>query len=496
VDLSELVSDPGAFADRVLGEPMWDYQLDFARSSARFRVVAAGRQVGKSRTLAKVSLHEATTRPNILILVVSAGDEAAKRLLADCVALANASDALRGSIVDDGKSLLTLTNGSTIRSVPASIRQIRGWPVDVLIIDEAGFIDNEIWDAALPAIISRPGSRVVIASSPWGSSEHWYRALWNRGMDSPDDNYRSWQWSSYDSPLADKALLDELKDARPSEWFAREVLGEFTEESGSYFSERELMDAVADYELCAPDDLEWWMDQRFAAAGGVDWGFSHDANALTLVSVLEDFGKNREILGDKLALFIPWFFYKYRWAYTDFIDYVVKTAGKYFLPVVASEVNGVGQYPTTMLDDKMSEAGFFSAVAPVVTDVRRKQSGFGMIKGLLQSKRLVLPRDPELLKQLRGLEFEQLPGGSLRIAVPDRVGHDDVAMSFMQAVSSIRLDQAVRRSTGFGESKLVPADEEFVETKSGLRVPVKARPVSFHRDAFMYPRGSEAGEGW
>lgn len=489
-------TDPGAFAEQVLNECMWDYQLDFARSDARFRVVAAGRQVGKSRTLAKVSLFEASTRAGILILVVSAGDEAAKRLLADCVALANASDALRGSVVDDGKSLLTLSNGSTIRSVPASIRQIRGWPVDLLIIDEAGFIDNEIWDAALPAIISRPGSRVVVASSPWGTSEHWYRALWNRGMDSPDENYRSWQWSSYDSPLADKKLLDELKESRPRWWFASEVLGEFTEESGAFFSEKELMDAVADYEMCSPEDLEWWRDQRYAAAGGVDWGFAHDANALTLVSVLEDYGKNREILGDRLALFIPWFEYKYRWAYTDFIDRVVATGKRYFLPVVASEVNGVGQYPTTMLGDKFDEAGLYSAVAPVVTDVRRKQSGFGMIKGLLQAKRLVLPRDPELLKQLRGLEFEQLPGGSLRISVPDRVGHDDVAMSFMQAVSSVRVDLAVRGDSPFGESQLVPDDAEFVVTRGGLRVPVRARPVSFHRDAFMYPRGSESGEGW
>jgi hypothetical protein len=256
------------------------------------------------------------------------------------------------------------------------------------------------------------------------------------------------------------------------------------------------MDAVADYELCAPEDLEWWRDQRYAAAGGVDWGYAHDANALTLVSVLEDFGKNRELLGDKLVLFIPWFEYKYRWAYTDFIDRVVATGKRYFLPVVASEVNGVGQYPTTMLGDKFDEAGLYSAVAPVVTDVRRKQSGFGMIKGLLQSKRLVLPRDPELLKQLRGLEFEQLPGGSMRISVPDRVGHDDVAMSFMQAVSSIRLDFAVRGDSPFGEPQLVPSDAEFVETRGGVRVPVRARPVSFHRDAFMYPLGSEAGEGW
>ena len=166
------------------------------------------------------------------------------------------------------------------------------------------------------------------------------------------------------------------------------------------------------------------------------------------------------------------------------------------MPVIASETNGVGQYPTTMLDDKMSEAGFYSAVAPVVTDVRRKQTGFGMIKGLLQSNRLVLPRDPELLKQLRGLEFEQLPGGSLRIAVPDRAGHDDVAMSFMQAVSSIRLDGAVRDGGGFGESQLVPEGTELVETINGLKVPIKARPVSFHRTAFTYPKGSESGEGW
>jgi len=487
--------DAGAFAAEVLGQPLWDYQLDFARSSARFRMVVAGRQVGKSTSLASVSLFEAATRSNILVLVVSAGEEAAKRLLADCVSLANGSSLLQGSVEDEGKSLLALSNGSTIRSVPASVKQIRGWPVDVLIVDEAAFIPNEIWDAALPAIIARPGSRVIMTSSPWGTVEHWFRALWNRGVDSPDENYESWQWSSYDSPLADKALLDELRSSRSSEWFAREILGQFTEDSGSYFSEAEIMGAVADYELCSPEDLEWWTDGRFAAAGGVDWGFAHDANALTLVSVLEDFGRNGELLGERLPLFIPWFEYKYRWAYTDFITRVVETAKRYHLPVIASETNGVGQYPTTMLDDKMSEAGFYSVVAPVVTDVRRKQSGFGMIKGLLQSNRLVLPRDPELLKQLRGLEFEQLPGGSVRIAVPDRAGHDDIAMSFMQAISSIRLGGAVRLDA-FGEARPVPEGTEFVSTLSGVQVPVRARPVSFHRHAFAYPKGSESGEGW
>jgi hypothetical protein len=488
-------TDPGAFAAEVLGQPLWDYQLDFARSAARYRVVCAGRQVGKSTTLATLALFEAATRRNVLVLVVSAGEEAAKRLLADCAALASNSSALASSVLDEGKSLLTFSNGSVIRSVPASGRQIRGNPVDLLIVDEAAFIGNDIWQSAEPSIIARPGSRVVLTSSPWGGPEAFFRALWNRGMDAPDLEVQSWHWPSSASPLVDEKLLAGIKARNSEEYFRREFLAEWTDDAGSYFKESELMDAVADYQMCPPEDLEWFLDGRYAAAGGVDWGLN-DANVLTLVSVLEDYGHNRHLLGDGLAFFIPWYEAKHKWPYTQFIERIVQTAGFYHLPVIASETNGVGQYPTTMLQDRMSESRHYSPVVPVVTDVRRKQSGFGMIKGLLQSHRLVLPRDPELLKQLRGLEFEQLPSGGLRIAVPERSGHDDVAMSFMQAVSSLRVDWARREAEGFGDVRVIPDDLEMVSTRSGVMVPVKARPVAFHRDAFAYPRGSETGEGW
>ena len=485
-------TDAGVFADRVLGAPLWGHQLALVRSGARFRMVVAGRQVGKSRGLSVLSLFEALTRANVLVLVVSAGEEAAKRVLAECSALVSRSDVLAGSVVKDDKNVLAFTNGSAIRSVPASEKQIRGWPVDVLIVDEAAFIPNEIWDATLPVIISRPGARVVCTSSPWGSSTHWFRLLWRRGMDRAD-GYESWQWSSFDSPIADKGLLEEFRRTRSAEWFKREIMGEFTEDSGAFFSESELESCVADYRMCPPEDLEWWRDGRYAAAAGVDWGFAQDANALSLVSVMDDHGLNRAVMGDGLPVFVPWFEYKYRWPYSQFIDRVVQVAGKYELPVVVSETNGVGQYPTTMLDERMTQSGHSATVAPVVTDVRRKQSGFGMIKGLLQARRLVLPREPELLKQLRGLEFEQLPGGNVRIAVPDHVGHDDVAMSFMQAMSALWMPGAVRDDAGFGRPTVTV---DTVSTSGGVVVPVEPRPVAFHRQAFGWPSGSEQREVW
>jgi hypothetical protein len=491
----DAATDPGAFAEQVLGQPLWPYQLEFARSKARYRFVCAGRQVGKSTALATIALFEAATRANILVLVVSAGEDAAKRVLADCVGFASHSAILSSSTVDEGKSLLSLINGSRIVSVPASIKQIRGNPVDLLILDEAAFISNEIWESAEPSILARPGSRVIATSSPWGSMEHWFRRGWNLGKDSRDAWYESWQWRSSDSPLADAELLQRIQAANGDDYFNREYNGEFQDDSGSYFTERELESAVADYSMTAPEDLDWFLDGRYPAAGGVDWGLN-DANVLALVSPLEDYGLNRKILGDHIPFFIPWYISGHKWPYSQFIDEIVRTAGFYHMPVIAAETNGVGQYPTTMLDEKIRLKHKVSAVAPVNTDAKRKQSGFGMIKGLLQTQRLVLPRDPEMLKQLRSLEVSYTAQGTMQIRVPERAGHDDVAMALMQAVSAVAPERAVRPPAGFGQVVPVPADLELVETKSGLVVPAVPRPMSFMRHVFSYPRGSESGEGW
>ncbi|WP_434616493.1 hypothetical protein [Arthrobacter sp. A5] len=166
--------------------------------------------------------------------------------------------------------------------------------------------------------------------------------------------------------------------------FRTEILAEWADNVGSYFSEEEIMGAVADYEMTSPEDLEAWIDRPYVAAAGVDWGYAQDANALTLVSVLEDYGQNRGLLGEGLVFFIPYLEVRHKWAYSAFIDRIVEVAGKYYLRTLASETNGVGQYPTEDLRLRMYNANRDSNVASVVTDVRRKQSGFSMIRGLLQ----------------------------------------------------------------------------------------------------------------
>jgi len=485
VSASDLL-DVGTFAERVLRRPLFEHQLDLARSPARYRVVCAGRQSGKSVTLSTIALHEAATRRNVLVLLVSAGEAASRRLLADIADAATSSPLLSGSVLDEHKGELALSNGSRIVSVPASQRQIRGWPVDVLILDESGFIDPDIWRAAEPAIIARPGSRVILASSPWGTVDHFFRALWQRGSDAPDEHVASWHWPSSISPLVDAEQLERIREREPADYYAREYLAEWPDESGAYFTEAELMAATASYRLTDPATLA--PARRFPCVGGVDWGVARDANALVVASVLDP----EAALDSRWRVFLPWLEAHSGTTWAWWIDRLAIVAGSLRPRVLASERNGVGAMPTETLQDELLRRRIPVNVQPIWTDARRKQAGFGKIKLLLQSDRLVLPRHPALLKELRGLTFEQQAGGTLRIEVPSNLGHDDLAMSLMQALSCVETRYL---RDGNGDPHGPALDLDTVATGAGVPVPRRPAPIESSR-WIDYPAGEETGDGW
>lgn len=479
--------DVERFAERVLGRPLWRHQVELARSPARYRVVCAGRQVGKSTLLAVLALFEAATHRNRTILLVSAGEVASRRLLADCADLATNSSLLSGSVLDENSAALTLSTGSRILSVPASQRQIRGWPVDLLIVDEAGFIADEIWQAAEPATIARPDARIILASSPWGSVDHWFRRRWQRGMDSPDREVASFHWPSSANPLVSAARLASIREGVSGDVFAREYLAEWADDSGAFFTEAEIMGAVADYELLAPDRIPELLPElrTLPVAAGVDWGVSRDANALVLMARMTG------SLDGRARLFLPWVEARHGWPFTQFIDRIVQVAANYRVRVIASERNGIGEYPTSELQDRLHKRDIRTRVVPVWTDLRRKQSGFGRLKGLLQSGRLVLPAHPPLLRELRSLQFEQLTGGGVRIAVPDNAGHDDMAMALLQAVSCVDPGGLRDEAVPFGSS-----GGDVVVTGGGVRVPARPRPDRHALGHIVWPAGAEPGDGW
>jgi hypothetical protein len=70
---------------------------------------------------------------------------------------------------------LTLENGSRVVSVPGSESGIRTYSADLLIIDEAARVGDEVFSAISP-MVAVTGGRIIAMSTPAGRRGWWYEA--------------------------------------------------------------------------------------------------------------------------------------------------------------------------------------------------------------------------------------------------------------------------------------------------------------------------------
>ncbi|MDP2711621.1 MAG: AAA family ATPase [Solirubrobacteraceae bacterium] len=226
--LARARQDLGAFAELV-GRPLATWQAASLTLERRTTVIVAPRQTGKSRSLAVLALHRAFRTAGIRVLVVSAGEDAAKRLLSEVRAVAADSPLLAGSVVDELASLVTLSNGSEIRSVPASERAVRGWTVDLLIVDEAASVEDDLLHgAALPTTAARPDARIVLAGSPRGTAGAFYEAAC-RGFAGTDVHTVAVRWRLRDATWISAEAIAALREGLPPALARAELDGEFAD---------------------------------------------------------------------------------------------------------------------------------------------------------------------------------------------------------------------------------------------------------------------------
>lgn len=433
-DIAATREDIGLFAELLIGQPLWDHQLLLAKAASRITSCCSGRQAGKSTALAVTSLYEAFRASDRRVLIISAGESAALDLL-NQVSIFASSPLLAGSVLDDQRHEITLSNGSTIRSVPASEKQIRGKAIDLLVIDEAAFVSEEVWQAAKFTVIARPDSRVVLASTPWGRQDRFFALAYRAGLRG-ESGYSSFHWPSTASPLVDSALLGIWRESSPDREYRREVLAQWVDAAGCYFSDAELEAAVTDYTLIPPAEAH-----RRRAVAGCDWGFSRDSSAVVVLAE----AKVGDLPGDwaERTFFLPWIDEGIGVPYATFVRRVVEVTKGYKLSRLATETNGVGAMPSEEL--KRLAGRHAGHIVEVSTTAASKEDGFGRLKVLLSQGRLALPRHPRLLGQLSALEFEERDSGTVRIEVPERAGHDDIVMALMLATG---VGDVTSRSTG------------------------------------------------
>ena len=471
------------FSRKVLHQDLWPHQVQLAESTAFITTCAAARRTGKTELAEVISMWTAFNHRACKVLILSAGQDAARRVTESIGQRLNAEQLTRGAVTDAYSTRITLGNASEIISLPASQRQVRGFGkgVRLLVLDEAGFQPQELWQAAhYTALDERAnGSRILLLGSPWGPAEHFFRRSFEAGLgDDPD--YKSLQWRFDVNPGLDAAYLERQRQHVSPAEYAAEVLGEWSDAMGSLFSRALLDRQTADVEVPSLAEL------RLPARGsvGVDWGISWDRCAAVGVYRLPVAALNGDEPPKPRLIAFPWV-----WPQGAELNNVVNELVGSLQPFryVAPETNGIGAYPSTELRRRARQryrAGNLRWTWGMTnTTSASKTTGFGLILGLLEQNQLVLPRDPALLRQLAGLRFEQRERGLTSIQADDSAVHDDVADALYLATLPYKPPQAHRTvchlaalvgsSRAPVDSAVPEVDCPVVSTGGGLRLPQK-----------------------
>ncbi len=144
---------------------------------------------------------------------------------------------------EDNKTTLKFSNGSRIVSLPGSQKTVRGFTApDLIIIDEAGQAEDELYGALLPMLSSNLDGRLILCSTPWGQQGFFYK-IWTEG----GPEWLKIKVIASDNPRIRPEVLEEARRSPNGPlWFAQEYCGEFVSDEFSLFDSDRLEKGLSD----------------------------------------------------------------------------------------------------------------------------------------------------------------------------------------------------------------------------------------------------------
>jgi hypothetical protein len=198
------------------------------------------RQGGKGEVMTLLALDKVLNDPGSTVVVVSRAERQAKRLLRRIKRryrqLNNVSPA-----ITDSTYALELRNGSEILAIPGSEETTRGIEaVDLLLIDEAALVPDELAYALFPMLATTDG-RAVAATTARGR-RGWFWKEWEEGGDEWHRARITWK----DIPRFKAEWIARTRRRLGEFMFRQEFECEFLDDVTQLFSSELVMAAKSD----------------------------------------------------------------------------------------------------------------------------------------------------------------------------------------------------------------------------------------------------------
>lgn len=395
-------------------------QRKFHNSKARFRVIAAGRRVGKTLGVANELVKFAVDHPgtnNVWVSPVYRQCKVVYRLL---------RKALREIITysSDTEMRLELCNTSVIEFYSATNPDtIRGNGFDFFVLDECQDIDAVVWfDCIRPTLSSsKTGGRGIFIGTPKG--RNFFYQLFCKGNDPLEEDWASFTFPSSANPYIPASEIEAARRDLPEDNFRQEYLAVFLERASGVFR---------GVEACIQGDVEEILPGQCYR--------SHPPVSKQFYVIGFDIAKHQDFsvitVLNAETRHVDFWYRTNQVDYTVQIEKVAYISAMYNDAPILQDATGVGDAVLEMLIAKgLSVEGY------VYTNLSKKL----LIEGLqvaIEHTEISFPAIPVLIHELSMMQYKLSPSRLLQYEAPP--GHHD------DAVNSLALARMALGNGGTG----------------------------------------------
>lgn len=213
--------------------------------TAKYVAFIAGRRTGKTTAAARVIIEELLI-PNRKIWIVAPDMSRTEMifnkvynvfLMSDLRVLVNEKEGGKIQNTENRKRIITShpINSSVECKTAANEKGLVGESLDLVVFDEAGLIDDYIFEIITPSLSDRFREGKILAVGTPRAGDSFFRKLYELGQDPNETRYASFNFTSFDNEYVS---INDIKDEwirKPYDLFMQEIAAKFLESGGEVF---------------------------------------------------------------------------------------------------------------------------------------------------------------------------------------------------------------------------------------------------------------------
>jgi hypothetical protein len=220
------------------------WQQELLRSESPRILLNCSRQSGKSTMAAILALHQALYEPGSLVLILAPAERQAKELFSKVAAAYRTLGHSEAIPAESYRKLgMELRSGSRIEALPGTEKTVRGFSgVDLLIVDEASRVADELYYAVRP-MLAVSGGRLMMLTTPYGKRGVFFEE-W-AGGDSSGGAWERYEVPASQCPRISPEFLEEERRTLPARIFRQEYECSFEDTEDQVFSHEDVQAAIS-----------------------------------------------------------------------------------------------------------------------------------------------------------------------------------------------------------------------------------------------------------